>query len=113
MQLDHVTQVVWIIRHGDRMDNHDPAWGEANAGTANEKDTPLSPIGHIQAADVARAILSDATADRGADGPGGDNQFTVHHIVSSPFLRTIQTALPLYVNASARLCCNLRMLAKW
>jgi len=98
MQNDDVTQVVWIIRHGDRMDNHDPAWGVANAGTVNEKDTPLSPVGHTQAAEVARAILSDESADRSAGGPNGDQQFTVHHIVSSPYLRTIQSALPLYVN---------------
>jgi phosphohistidine phosphatase SixA len=42
--------------------------------------------------------LSDESADRSAGGPNGDQQFTVHHIVSSPYLRTIQSALPLYVN---------------
>lgn len=72
------TQIFWIIRHGDRLDNHDSEWKK----TAKfREDTPLSPIGHIQAADVARYITA--------------NDNNVKHIISSPFLRTIETATPI------------------
>lgn len=71
-------QRFWVIRHGDRLDNHDRSWKKA---AKFREDTPLSPVGHIQAADVANAIAAE------------DNGIT--QILASPFLRTIQTSLPL------------------
>jgi broad specificity phosphatase PhoE len=71
-------QVIWVVRHGDRLDNFDPTWRKA---AQNHEDTPLSPLGHEQAAEVATAIRNTG--------------HTVSHIIASPFLRTIQTSLPL------------------
>jgi broad specificity phosphatase PhoE len=71
-------QVLWVVRHGDRMDNFDPTWRKQ---VAHHEDTPLSPLGHEQAQEVAQSILA-------AGCP-------VHHILASPFLRAMQTALPL------------------
>lgn len=60
------------------MDNHDATWHKT---TKTPGDTPLSSIGHVQAEEVARFILS------------GDEKVT--HILASPFLRAIETAVPL------------------
>lgn len=75
---DRETQVFWVVRHGDRLDNDDPTWRKK---AEHHEDTPLSPLGHTQAEEVAKYLL------------GGDH--TVDHIVASPFLRAIQTSLPL------------------
>jgi broad specificity phosphatase PhoE len=71
-------QIFWVIRHGDRLDNHDSTW---HTTTKTPEDTPLSAIGHQQAQDVAKFILS--------------SDEKVSHILASPFLRTIETAVPL------------------
>jgi transcription factor C subunit 7 len=75
---DDVVQVFWVMRHGDRLDNHDSNW-KKNAKFRD--DTPLSPVGHVQSGDVARFIAS--------------HDSNVKHILSSPFLRAIETASPL------------------
>lgn len=72
-------QVIWVVRHGDRMDSFDSSWKK----TAKHRgDTPLSPTGHIQAEEVAKWILKT-------------EKVPPKHILASPFLRTIQTATPL------------------
>jgi broad specificity phosphatase PhoE len=60
------------------MDNFDPTWRKK---AEHHEDTPLSPLGHEQAAEVATSILASG--------------HPVHHILSSPFLRAMQTARPL------------------
>jgi broad specificity phosphatase PhoE len=71
-------QIFWVLRHGDRQDNHDPNW---HATTKTPEDTPLSAIGHQQSEEAAKFILSQ------------DQK--VEHILASPFLRAIETAMPL------------------
>jgi broad specificity phosphatase PhoE len=66
-------QVVWIARHGNRLDFVRPEWFD----TAKRRyDPPLSEDGLIQARKLARRLKSA----------------NIKHIFSSPFLRTIQTA---------------------
>lgn len=77
-----IRQVVWIVRHGDRQDNADPTW-RSKAGDKSE-DTPLSDIGHQQAQDVAQSITAQIEKEN----------LNVRHVLASPFLRTMQTALP-------------------
>lgn len=68
-------QTVWIARHANRQDFADPEW----AATADRPHDPgLSPDGKTQATQLARRV---ATLD-------------VDRIVSSPFLRAVQTAHP-------------------
>jgi broad specificity phosphatase PhoE len=68
-------QTVWIARHGNRQDFADPDW----ADTADRPHDPgLSPDGVEQVRQLARRA---ATID-------------VDRIVSSPFLRAVQTAQP-------------------
>lgn len=75
---DDAVQTFWVIRHGDRMDSHDSNWKKT---AKHREDTPLSPVGSIQACDVAESIMS--------------KDKNVKTILASPFLRTIQTATPL------------------
>lgn len=75
---DDEVQVFWIMRHGDRLNNIDRQWKKT---AAYPHDTPLSPLGHSQAEDVAEHIIQH------------DNN--LQHVVSSPFLRALQTANPL------------------
>lgn len=71
-------QVFWIMRHGDRLNNVDRQWKK----TARfPHDTPLSDLGHNQAHDVASHIV--------------ENDPNIQHIISSPFLRALETANPL------------------
>ena len=75
------TQAIYIIRHGDRWDYQYPQWKE----TADRKGDPsLSTLGHEQARQVGSYL---------------DNLFVNENIqaaqitlLSSPFLRTIQTS---------------------
>lgn len=46
--INHI-QVIWLMRHGDRLDNFDPEWRQ---NAKHVEDTPLSPIGHQQAIEV-------------------------------------------------------------
>jgi len=71
-------QIFWVTRHGDRLDNHDASW---HTTTKTPEDTPLSQIGHLQAEEVAKFILS--------------HDEKVSHVLASPFLRAIETAVPL------------------
>lgn len=64
---------LWIIRHGYRIDFNDPHWVDT---AKNPYNPPLAPVGFEQAAETAE-VLKDKEID---------------FIISSPFLRTIQTA---------------------
>lgn len=66
-------QTLTLIRHGQREDFENPRWRE---GAERPYDTPLSPRGFCQAADVARVLSTQG----------------VGVLYASPFLRTLQTA---------------------
>ena len=66
-------QTVWIARHGNRLDFVNPEW----FNTARRRyDPPLSEDGLIQAQELGQRLKNQ----------------DISHIISSPFLRTIQTA---------------------
>jgi broad specificity phosphatase PhoE len=66
-------QIVWIARHGNRLDFVNPEW----FNTATRRyDPPLSDDGFIQAAELGQRLKSE----------------NIKHLFVSPFLRTIQTA---------------------
>ncbi len=66
-------QTVWIARHGNRLDFVNPEW----FNTARRRyDPPLSKDGFIQAQELGQRLKNK----------------NISHIISSPFLRTIQTA---------------------
>lgn len=66
-------QIVWIARHGNRLDFVHPEW----FNTAERRyDPPLSDDGFIQAQELGKRLKIE----------------NIRHIFSSPFLRTIQTA---------------------
>lgn len=68
-----MSQIVWIARHGNRLDFVNPDW----FNTADRRyDPPLSDDGVVQAQELGKRLQSEAIA----------------HIFSSPFLRTVQTA---------------------
>ena len=68
-----MTQTVWIVRHGNRLDFVNPEWFNT---AAKRYDPPLSEDGFVQAAELGRRL----------------KQEDISHIFASPFLRTIQTA---------------------
>ncbi len=61
-------QVIWICRHGNRIDFVDPSW--------KGPDPHLSPDGVTQAKKTGRRLWNEG----------------IQHIFASPFLRTIETA---------------------
>ena len=66
-------QIVWIARHGNRLDFVNPEW----FNTAERPyDPPLSEDGVIQARQLGQRLVGESIA----------------HIFASPFLRTVQTA---------------------
>lgn len=66
-------QIVWIARHGNRLDFVNPEW----FNTAERPyDPPLSEDGIVQARQLGQRLLGESIA----------------HIFASPFLRTVQTA---------------------
>lgn len=73
-----LVQVFWVMRHGDRLNKVDRNWKKT---AAYPDDTPLSDVGHVQAMDVANFIK--------------ENDDNLRHIISSPFLRALETAAPL------------------
>lgn len=64
---------VWAARHGERIDFVDPDWSSDPAEMWNP---PLSPNGFVQARDLGERLRGEG----------------LRYIVSSPFLRTLQTA---------------------
>ncbi|MBI4457255.1 MAG: histidine phosphatase family protein [Acidobacteria bacterium] len=68
-----MTEIVWIARHGNRLDFVDPEW----FNTAEwPYDPPLSADGMLQARLLGDRLLAEK----------------IDHIFSSPFLRCVQTA---------------------
>lgn len=68
-------QRIWIVRHGERQDIIDPEW----AKTAKRPfDPPLSAHGFVQAEQLAKRMAGES----------------IDHLIVSPFLRTLQTAMP-------------------
>jgi broad specificity phosphatase PhoE len=68
-----MTQIVWIARHGNRLDFVNPGWFNT---AARPYDPPLSEDGVIQAQKLGKRLM----------GSG------IKQIFASPFLRTVQTA---------------------
>jgi broad specificity phosphatase PhoE len=68
-----MAQVVWLARHGNRLDFVDPEWF-TTAG--RPYDPPLSPDGIEQSRALAERLRGEEIA----------------HIFASPFLRAVQTA---------------------
>lgn len=67
------TRRVWLCRHAERMDQHDPQW---LSHAARPYDPPLSPHGLVQARETAERLAGQGIA----------------HVVASPYLRTVQMA---------------------
>mmetsp|Transcript_1287 Transcript_1287/g.1826 ORF Transcript_1287/g.1826 Transcript_1287/m.1826 type:complete len:258 (+) Transcript_1287:1048-1821(+) len=75
-------QTVYIFRHGDRMDRGiDKESRDWQKDNKRNEDTPISYIGRTQAEDVATYLLKEV-----------DLKNTI--LISSPWLRTMQTSLP-------------------
>ncbi|SMH34315.1 MULTISPECIES: histidine phosphatase family protein [Cyanophyceae] len=64
---------LWFVRHGNRLDFVQPAWFTT---ALYPYDPPLCPAGHHQAQELGDRLAPE----------------TIHHIFTSPFLRTIQTS---------------------
>ena len=82
------TADVFVTRHGARIDNgpdRDSNWLQM-AGHGRRQDAYLSPMGHIAASQLASEFIR-----RQAQQPGLQNR-VLDHIVSSPFLRCMETA---------------------
>ena len=80
---------IYLIRHGDRYNWLDKDWSKKVilcGGLAN--DSPLSPIGHEMARDTA-LYLKDVKVD---------------NILSSPYLRAIQTSVPFAEQKNLPIC---------
>ena len=83
------TSNLYLIRHGDRYNWLDEEWSKKVVmcgGLAN--DSPLSPIGSQMARDTA-VLLKDVNADC---------------ILASPYLRAIQTAVPIAEEKNMPIC---------
>lgn len=68
-----MSQIVWIARHGNRLDFVNPDWFTK---AEMPYDPPLSEDGLIQARELGQRLKAES----------------IDHIFSSPFLRTVQTA---------------------
>lgn len=66
-------QTIWLARHANRQDFADPEW---TASADRPHDPGLSPDGRKQAQHLARRL----------------QEIEINHILSSPFLRTVETA---------------------
>mmetsp|Transcript_34017 Transcript_34017/g.79560 ORF Transcript_34017/g.79560 Transcript_34017/m.79560 type:complete len:224 (+) Transcript_34017:67-738(+) len=73
---------VFLTRHGSRIDKEDRGW-MAKAGHSRSDDPHLSTDGEEQAAQLATKLANL------------HEQENLSHIVCSPFIRCVQTALPL------------------
>lgn len=74
-------QTVYLIRHGERLDYHDPAW-VIGAGAVNPHDPPLSESGQKQSNEIGHAFSQ--LVKQGAK---------MDCIVTSPFRRAMETAM--------------------
>ena len=75
--------IIYLIRHGDRFDYANPSWAKQQTAAGNLlTDPPLSALGHRQARETAQTFVDN------------NNKNKVSRILSSPYLRVIQTACP-------------------
>ena len=79
------TRHVFVTRHGARLDNGPDGRRDwlAKIGHGRPQDAPLSPHGHKAATELAQALLQWQE-----ENPNS----VINHIVSSPFLRCVETA---------------------
>jgi len=99
---------IFLIRHGDRFDYANPSWAaNAKANGALVTDPPLSALGHVQATETAayvsqrtRLLYRDGNGNKKDEEEEGISNSTavprhgVSKILTSPYLRVIQTAVP-------------------
>uniref|UniRef100_A0A183BHI3 Phosphoglycerate mutase family protein n=1 Tax=Globodera pallida TaxID=36090 RepID=A0A183BHI3_GLOPA len=70
-------RLLWIVRHGQRVDNIDVQWRANGASPRGQwDDPPLSPRGVVQASEVGAALATEP----------------ISLVVCSPFTRCVQTA---------------------
>lgn len=67
-------RIVWLARHGHRMDEIDPAW---RTYARHPHDPDLSPKGLLQAKKLAKRLKKESDP--------------IQHLIVSPFLRTMRT----------------------
>eukprot|EP00800_Vazella_pourtalesii_P009314 TRINITY_DN23525_c0_g1_i1.p1 TRINITY_DN23525_c0_g1~~TRINITY_DN23525_c0_g1_i1.p1 ORF type:complete len:243 (-),score=73.59 TRINITY_DN23525_c0_g1_i1:85-792(-) len=85
-------QLVCLLRHAERLDDVDMSW--LSHKQERKYDPPLSPHGQV----VASAICGDLDL----------HKLNLKHVISSPFLRTLQTAAPIArdLSHSQLIVCN-------
>ena len=85
-------QLVCLLRHAERLDDVDMSW--LSHKQERKYDPPLSPHGQV----VASSICGDLDLHR----------LNLKHVISSPFLRTLQTAAPIArgLSHSQLIVCN-------
>ena len=84
-----IESTIYLIRHGARYDFANPSWKDKiNLIGGLVTDPPLSSVGHEQARERAFK-LANVKVDR---------------ILASPYLRTIQTAVPFSENSGVQIC---------
>jgi len=69
------TPTIWLVRHGERVDNVDPTWCK-NAPRGAWDDPTLTNRGHQQAIECGKRLQNEP----------------IDHIFCSPFTRCVQTA---------------------
>ncbi|KAL7477075.1 hypothetical protein ACHAW6_002888 [Cyclotella cf. meneghiniana] len=84
---------ILLIRHGDRFDYANPTWlDSASQNGTLLTDPPLSALGHKQARETANYLSTKKFPDG------------VDKILVSPYLRTIQTAVPTAQSLNVPIC---------
>ncbi|KAI6658979.1 Mitochondrial tRNA-specific 2-thiouridylase 1-like [Oopsacas minuta] len=85
-------QLICLLRHAERLDDVDMSW--LSHKQMRKYDPPLSPSGREVASSICEHLRLDTLG--------------VKHVVSSPFLRTLQTAAPIAkcLSHSQLIVCN-------
>ena len=87
--MNEVESTVYLFRHGARYDLANPSWKESiKAVNGLITDPPLSSIGHEQARERAKKL----------------ENVKIDKILASPYLRTIQTAVPFSEKLNLPIC---------
>lgn len=84
---------VWVIRHGDRFD-FDVGKDQWEKIAQSINDPVLSDLGHSQASETAQAIYSACLK----------SDAIITRVITSPFIRCIQTANPIAGKFNTELC---------
>ena len=84
-------ETIYVVRHGDRLDFElgEEKWEEMSL-LESRRDPPLSLLGEIMAHETGRAIEADIAKRRCDQTKPSSTQ-----VISSPFLRCIQTSNPI------------------